>query len=69
MVKTEGIQERVFEHIGTKTWFWKVEIATLKTSVEAIIICHPFDNSESLESGIDYIYSLYEFKEVESSRL
>ena len=55
-IETEDLQERVFHHLGTKTWFWKVEVATKKTAIEAIIVCIP-----SLEADSDYIYKLYSF--------
>lgn len=51
LIKTQDLQERVFHHLGTKTWFWKVEVATKHTAVEAIIICVP-----SLETDLDYKY-------------
>ncbi len=56
-IETEGLQERIFHHIGTKTWFWKVEIATKLVSIEAIIVCVP-----SLKIDSDYKYKLYSFK-------
>jgi len=56
LIETENLQERVFHHLGTKTWFWKVEVATKKTSIEAIIVCIP-----SLEADSDYKYKLYSF--------
>ncbi len=63
LMETEGLQERVFHHLGTKTWFWKVEIATERTKIEAIIICLPLTGSNSTESGMkpDYSYRLYAF--------
>lgn len=57
LIETEGLQERVFHHLGTKTWFWKVGIATEKLTVEAIIVCVPF-----LETDSDFTYNLYSFK-------
>lgn len=56
LIETEGLQERVFHHLGTKTWFWKVEIATEHTTAEAIIICFPDTGTEK-----DYSYELYSF--------
>nr|MDA3940455.1 hypothetical protein [Spirochaetia bacterium] len=55
LIKTEGLQERIFHHIGTKTWFWKVEIATARTAVEAIIVCMPSNS----EMEATYSYRLY----------
>jgi len=57
LIKTEGLQERVFHHLGTKTWFWKVGIATKRIAVEAIIICVP-----SLKTDSVYKYKLYSFE-------
>lgn len=57
IIKTEGLHERVFHHLGTKTWFWKVGITTKRITVEAIIICVP-----SLVIDSDYKYKLYSFK-------
>ncbi len=56
LIKTEGLQERVFHHLGTKTWFWKVGLATKLTAIEAIIVCVP-----SLKTDSDYKYKLYSF--------
>lgn len=63
LIRTEGLQERVFHHIGTKTWFWKVEIATVRSAVEAIIVCVPSARSTIEDKGMesDYIYRLYAF--------
>ena len=60
LIITEGLQERVFHHLGTKTWFWKVEIANDRMAIEAIIVCFP-SNSE-LETA--YNYQLYSFSEI-----
>ena len=67
LIETEGLQGRVFHHLGTKTWFWKVEITTNRTSVEAIIICVPSDGGNPEEKGMeqDYSYRLYGFKDVQ----
>ncbi len=57
-------QERVFQYLGTKTWFWKVEIKAEKTAAEAIIICYPKYNKHlsSDTKGTVYVYRLYSFK-------
>lgn len=67
LIETEGLQERVFHHLGTKTWFWKVEIAINRTAVEAVIVCFPEIGSNMPGSGVgwDYSYSLYAFSEAE----
>lgn len=64
LIQTEDFQDRVFHHLGTKTWFWKVEIVTEKLAVEAIIACAPLiagiDLADKMET--DYKYHLYAFK-------
>ncbi|MCK5201200.1 MAG: hypothetical protein KAR21_22755, partial [Spirochaetales bacterium] len=64
LIETEDLQERVFHHLGTKTWFWKVEVATKKTAIEAIIVCIPVAGEKTSESGMnsDYNYRLYSFQ-------
>ena len=64
LIETEGLQERVFQHLGTKTWFWKVEIATKKIAIEAIIMCVPDIKSSKDKIGIEnnYGYCLYSVK-------
>lgn len=66
LIDTKGLQKRVFQHLGTKTWFWKLEIETRKTAVEAIIVCFPLKNIISLEIGTkpEYGCRLYSFLEV-----
>ena len=66
LIETEGLQERVFHHLGTKTWFWKVKIATKKSAIEAIIVCIPAAGEKTSESGMnsDYSYTLYSFSEI-----
>ena len=63
LIETEGLEERIFHHLGTKTWFWKVEIANKRTAVEAIIVCIPAAGSNTAGSGMeqDYSYRLYSF--------
>jgi len=60
LIPADGQQERVFHHLGTKTWFWKVDMAADRTSVEAIIVCVPADSC----SHTEYRYRLYSFSEV-----
>jgi hypothetical protein len=66
LIETEDLQERVFHHLGTKTWFWKVNIATKKTAIEAIIVCMPVTKGKKSENGMesDYDYRLYSFMEI-----
>ena len=63
LIETEGLEERIFHHLGTKTWFWKVEIANKRTAVEAIIVCVPAAGGNTAENGMDadYSYRLYSF--------
>lgn len=66
LIITEDLQERVFHHLGTKTWFWKIGIGTKKTAIEAIIVCIPETEGKTVESEIksDYSYRLYSLSEV-----
>ncbi len=63
LIETEGLQERVFDHLGTKTWFWKVEITTGKNQIEAIVVCVPPVKGGNTVNMMkyDYIYRLYSF--------
>ncbi len=55
LVKTEGLQNRFFQCIGTKTWFWKVSAATKRTAALAVIVCVP----RKKEKERKYLYRLY----------
>ncbi len=56
-INAENLQRRVFQHLGTKTWFWKLNIAGTRTEAEAIITCIP------VNVKLDrYVYRLYSFK-------
>ncbi len=55
LVKTEGLQNRFFQYIGTKTWFWKVSAATKRTAAAAVIVCVPFKTQKKRK----YLYRLY----------
>ncbi len=65
LITTEGLQERVFQHLGAKTWFWKVELATANTAAEAIIVCFPETEDLGSEHGRKKRYHcrLYMFSE------
>ena len=66
LIKTKDLQERIFHHLGTKTWFWKVGIATKRIAIEAIIVCVPNAENNSAESILnpDYRYCLYSYTEI-----
>lgn len=63
LIETEGMQKRIFHHLGTKTWFWKVGIGSTRNKVEAIIVCIPSKGTNPEESGIgqNYSYGLYSY--------
>ncbi len=56
-INAENLQRRVFQYLGTKTWFWKLNIAGTRTEAEAIIACIPVDAKLNR-----YVYRLYSFK-------
>lgn len=60
IVKTKGLQNRFFQYIGTKTWFWRVSAATKRTAIEAVIVCIPVQTGTERQ----YLYRLYSFSEV-----
>jgi hypothetical protein len=70
LIETKGLQERVFHHLGTKTWFWRVNIATKKTAIEAIIVCMPGTEGKIFgnEMELNYGYRLFSFSEVNMVR-
>ncbi len=53
LIVAKDLQERVFHHIGTKTWFWEISISSGKAGVKAIVVCIPWENGFS--------YRLYSF--------
>ncbi len=54
LVKTKGLQNRFFQYIGTKTWFWKISAATKRIAIHAVIVCVPGQEEK-------YRYRLYSF--------
>ncbi len=55
LIDAEGLQKRILHHLGTKTWFWQVNIVIGKTAAEAVIVCLPKQNEDT------YHYRLYSF--------
>ncbi len=60
----KGLQMRIFQYLGTKTWFWKVEIASKHAAAEAVIVCFPSRKgvSGTPDSSTDFNYRLYSFR-------
>ncbi len=57
IVKTKDLQNRFFQYVGTKTWFWRVSIATKRTAIDTVIICVPVQTGTEQKSR----YRLYSF--------
>ena len=51
IVKTESkAQEKIFQYLGTKTRFWRIDIETEKSSASAVVVCIPNTNEYRLYS-------------------
>lgn len=47
---TESLQERIFQYLGTKTWFWEIKAETAESSVQAVAVYLPENNEYRLYS-------------------
>ena len=46
----EPLQERIFQYVGTKTWFWEIKITTKKNCAQAVAVYLPGNNYYRLYS-------------------
>jgi len=51
LIPTEGAQERVFQYLGTRTWFWRVTVTNASLELRAILARIPLEEGSG-EDGL-----------------